>query len=134
MKVVLDSNVLVAAFAARGLCQAVFELCLNKHETFISEHILNEVQRALTKRVKLPKKIVSEVIEFLRDHSIVETAEKLSSAECRDPQDIKILGLALKTQSDFLVTGDQDLLVLKRFRGIAIASPREFWDHLRERQ
>lgn len=132
MKVVLDSNVLVAAFAARGLCQAVLELCLNKQETFISEYILNEVQHALSKRVKLPKKVVLEIIEWLRDHFILETAEKLDLKKCRDPQDIEILGLALKTQSDFLITGDQDLLVLKRLQGIAIVSPREFWDHLRK--
>jgi len=37
MKIVLDANVIVAAFAARGLCEAVFELCLSCHITAASE-------------------------------------------------------------------------------------------------
>lgn len=32
MKLVLDSNVIVAAFATRGLCGSLFEYCLESHE------------------------------------------------------------------------------------------------------
>ena len=32
MRVVVDANVAIAAVAARGLCEAVFELCLERHE------------------------------------------------------------------------------------------------------
>jgi hypothetical protein len=34
---VLDANVVVAAFAVRGLCEPVFELCLDSHEILLSE-------------------------------------------------------------------------------------------------
>jgi len=43
MKVVFDTNVIFSAFAARGLAQAAFELCLEKHTIVISEHILSEL-------------------------------------------------------------------------------------------
>jgi hypothetical protein len=33
MKIVLDANVAVAAFAARGLCESLFEFCLSSHES-----------------------------------------------------------------------------------------------------
>ena len=35
MKVVLDANVIVAAFASRGLCEAILELCLSEHEIIL---------------------------------------------------------------------------------------------------
>jgi len=40
MRVLLDTNVILAAFASRGLANAVFELCLEKHEIIISEYTL----------------------------------------------------------------------------------------------
>jgi predicted nucleic acid-binding protein len=47
VKVVLDTNVLVAAFASHGLCEEVFEVCLTSHQIFVSKHILAELRRAL---------------------------------------------------------------------------------------
>jgi predicted nucleic acid-binding protein len=45
MRIVLDTNVIVAAFAARGLCADVFEVCLENHTIIISEFILSEVEK-----------------------------------------------------------------------------------------
>jgi putative PIN family toxin of toxin-antitoxin system len=45
---------------------------------------------------------------------------------CRDPRDDKFLEVAVHGQADAIVTGDQDLLVLHPFRGIAILSPRDY--------
>ncbi len=47
MRVVLDTNVLVAAFAARGLCEALVAVCLQSHEVVLSEHILAELNKNL---------------------------------------------------------------------------------------
>ena len=45
---------------------------------------------------------------------------------CRDPEDDKILELALNGRADYIVTGDDDLLVMNPFRGIAILTPAQF--------
>lgn len=45
---------------------------------------------------------------------------------CRDPGDAKFLALALAAETDALVSGDEDLLVLHPWRGIAILRPAEF--------
>jgi len=50
MRIVLDVNVVVAAFAARGLCESLFELCLGNHEILLSEPLLAEIRRNLTKK------------------------------------------------------------------------------------
>ncbi len=45
---------------------------------------------------------------------------------CRDADDNKILAITLDSGCSHLVTGDSDLLVLKKFNGIGIVNPREF--------
>ena len=69
MKVVLDANVLIAAFAARGLCEALFELCLEKHEIAASAALLEEVKEKLTAKIKLPGETVVEIVRFLERHT-----------------------------------------------------------------
>jgi hypothetical protein len=45
---------------------------------------------------------------------------------CRDPDDNKLLEIAIAGRADCLVTGDQDLLVLDPFHGIPILTPAKF--------
>lgn len=45
---------------------------------------------------------------------------------CRDPRDDMLLEAAVEGQADYLVTGDQDLLVLNSFEGVAIVKPAAF--------
>ena len=45
---------------------------------------------------------------------------------CRDPSDDKILELAVNGRADYIITGDDDLLVMNPFRGIPIIRPAEF--------
>lgn len=52
----------------------------------------------------------------------------------RDPQDDRLLAAAVAGQARFLVTGDQDLLVLADFSKTQIVSPREFLDWLHSEQ
>lgn len=48
----------------------------------------------------------------------------------RDPNDAFLLALAVESRADFLVSGDEDLLVLVSFEGTRMISPREFLDSL----
>ena len=50
----------------------------------------------------------------------IETIE-----DCRDPKDNKFLELAIASSATFIVTGDQDLLVLNTYRGIKIRTIRD---------
>jgi putative PIN family toxin of toxin-antitoxin system len=44
----------------------------------------------------------------------------------RDPDDDKILACAIATQADWLISGDDHLLSVKRYKGISIVSPSQF--------
>ena len=131
MKVVLDTNVLVAAFATRGLCEAVPEVCLAGHDLVLSEPILKELRRHLRGKLKVPRPQAQTVVAFLREHAAVVAPAKVPADACRDRTDLAVLGTALAAEADCLVTGNRDLLDLREFRGTAILSPRAFHDRLR---
>jgi predicted nucleic acid-binding protein len=56
----------------------------------------------------------------------------LAEAVCRDPDDDHILALAATAGAEVIVSGDDDLLSLKRHHGVDIVSPRAFWDRQRD--
>lgn len=131
MRVVLDTNVIIAAFAARGLCSDIFELCLESHSIIISEHILSEVEKNLIRKVRLPESIAHDIIEYLRGVAEILEPSHANKNICRAEDDVKIIGTALSGNAGFIITGDDDLLVLKKYGKIKIVTPREFWSHLR---
>lgn len=131
MKVVLDANVIIAAFASRGLCESVLELCLAGHEVFVSAGLLDEVATNLRMKIKLPSQVVEGIEALLREHGTLIEPAPVSDDACRDPDDTKILGLTVASGADFLVTGDEDLLVLKKYEGVPIVSPRMFSEQVR---
>ena len=61
---------------------------------------------------------------FMREVELVEITETVEAS--RDPRDDKILELAVSGNADCIVTGDDDLLTLNSFRGIAIITPADF--------
>jgi len=131
VKVVLDTNVLVAAFATRGLCEAVLEVCLAGHDLVLSEPILKELRRHLRGKFKVPRVQAQAIVAFLREHAAVVAPATVPADACRDRTDLAVLGTALAAEADCLVTGDRDLLDLREFRRTAILSPRAFHDRLR---
>ena len=131
MRIVLDTNVIVAAFATRGLCAEVFEVCITGHALFVSEHILAEVSSALLKKIKLPKQTVHNVIDYLRDTAVIIEPDPINSTVCRDKNDLPVIGTATKGNVSLIVTGDADLLSLKNYMGVDIITPRELWNRLR---
>jgi uncharacterized protein len=126
MKIVLDSSVIVAAFAAHGLCEAVFELCLDSHQLLISTDLIDELKVALCKKIKLPSETVESITALILENAMIVVPASIPKDSCRDPNDLHILGLAAAGDAEYIITGDNDLLVLQSFRGCCILSPREF--------
>jgi len=131
VRVVLDANVLLAAFGTHGLCETLLAVCLERHELIVSQHLLDEVRRHLTTKFKLPALRTDTVVTFLREHAECVTPASTAADACRDPDDLPVLGTAVAGRADLLLTGDQDLLVLKIHAGIPILSPRAGYERLR---
>lgn len=128
MRVLLDANVIVAAFASRGLCEVVFEVCLDAHDIVMSDDLLDEVERSLRRIVKLHPETTDAILGLLRENCVFREPVKVRSAACRDPNDLHVLGLAAAAKAQCIVTGDKYLLVLERIGSCRILSPRQFSD------
>lgn len=128
MRVFLDTNVLVAAFATRGLCADVFRQVLAEHELVTGEVVLAELERAVRQKLGLPDRAVDDVMALLRRYHVQPKPKKKPDLAVRDPDDLWILASALAAKADVLVTGDQDLLVVRNPGDIVITDPRGFWE------
>jgi len=128
MRVILDANVFIAAVASRGLCDAIVERCLEQHHIILCEGLLDEIGEKLRDKIKVPSSLTSNYLALLREHSLVMEPAPLEPDLCRDPDDVKVLGLVPPSGADCIVTGDKDLLVLKQFQKVPILTPRQFWE------
>ena len=127
MRVFLDTNVLVSAFATRGLCADVLRLTLSEHDLVLGTVVVAELRRVLLGKIKLPKAQWSAIEAFLREHEVVARPRKAPSIRVRDASDRWILATAIAAKADVLVTGDRDLLDVAGESPVRILTPREFW-------
>ena len=132
MKIILDTNVIIAAFAARGLCNAIFELCLDRFDVVLSEIILKETSTHLKGKIKLPAAQCEAIVSYLRESCIVSKIDDVDASACRDKNDLHILGLAQHASADYIITGDNDLLALVQYKNCKIVNPREFWSVIKK--
>jgi uncharacterized protein len=131
VKIVFDTNVLLAGIFSRGLCEALLDACLGSECTVVlSEYILREFADHARNKFGAPAMEIREAIEFLRNHTEIVEPEKVPAGACRDEDDLPILGTALAGKADCLVTGDKDLLDLRECQGISIISPRTLYSQI----
>ena len=131
MRVCLDTNVLVAAFATRGLCADVLRTVLAEHELVIGDVILIELRRTLTTKFKLPTDRIDAIEAVLTMGPVIPKPGDPSAVMVRDAADRWILATAVAGAADVLVTGDHDLLVVAGDAPLRILDPRSFWELLR---
>ena len=127
MRVFLDTNIIVSAFATRGLCADLFREILAAHTLVTSEYILSETQDVLARGFKVPEETVIEIIALLRRQEMVITPATLPQLSIRDRDDLPVVATAIEAKADYLVSGDKDILSLIPLNDIKIATPREFW-------
>ncbi len=131
MRVFLDTNVLVSAFTARGLCADLFRQLLAEHDVMTGEVNLVELRRVLVNNFQASDNQVGVVEEQLRDQLVVPRPAAPNALYLRDPDDAWVLASALAGAADLLVTGDKDLLSVAADAPLPILSPREAWERLR---
>lgn len=132
MRIVIDTNLIVSAFIWGGTPLTLLkETRLNEIEMLASIDTFNELKRilarpkfieSLAKSNRKPEDIVSkyqELIQFVHPAIIPDNI-------VRDPKDIKFLACAVGGQADYIITGDNDLLILKEYQGIRIVTASEF--------
>lgn len=132
MKVVLDTNVWISSLLLRTPGKIVSAWQQAQFTIRTSDLILDEIRKVLSypkihKRLNMPQSSIDEYITFLRFFAEVIPLKKSAmnlSNKLRDPNDSPILLTFIESQSDYLITGDKDLLILGT--DYPIISPQEF--------
>jgi putative PIN family toxin of toxin-antitoxin system len=130
---VFDTNAIISALLfEQSVPGRAFYAGMDAGEILLSQATAVELSGAL-RRKKFDRYLTREereqfLVVFLREATVVEVVEEFSV--CRDPKDDKFLQLAVSGQAARVVTGDEDLLALHPFRGIAIMTPARFLEEL----
>jgi uncharacterized protein len=130
VRIFLDTNVLVSAHVARGLCADLTRRVLAEHVLLVGEVVLVELRRVLKNRLHVPDELMAQVERDLRRETVVPKPHAPSDLPIRDPSDRWIVASAVAGKADILVTGDQDLLAAAGEAPLPILSPRAAWEML----
>jgi uncharacterized protein len=133
IRAVLDANIYISALIrpvappgrilGKLLRDAAFEVVL-------SPAIIGEVQRALA-YPRIRKLLRIDLDPMLWFEDIVVVADLVADTQiepglCADPDDDKYIAAAVAGRAAYLVTGDSQLLSIKRHEAINMIAPRAF--------
>jgi putative PIN family toxin of toxin-antitoxin system len=122
---VLDTNVLIAAVVAEGLCRDIARRRVKAHTLVTSPALLDELANTLRDKFGVePSEL--PLLAAYRDRSDVVQPSPLPSPVCRYADDDMVLATAVAGMAEVIVSGDADLLTLGAYAGIRILSPRQF--------
>jgi len=133
VRLVVDTNVLIAGLIAEGLCRDIVKRRLPACELFTSRVLLDELAEKLQEEFGLEPKDLPLLKIYEKEASVVKP-KPLTHPVCRDVDDDEVLATALAAKAEIILTGDNDLLVLREFRGIKILSPRQFAEWMDQKQ
>ncbi len=129
MIVVLDTNIVVAALVANGLCRELVHRTIRLRVLATSEALLHELETTLREKFDITLSVAA-FLDLFRASIQVAEPRPLPARVCRDETDDVVLATAVAAGADAIVTGDQDLLVLGSYQNISIVSPRSFLEQL----
>lgn len=127
MRVVVDTNVWVSALVFGGNPRKVFEQIISRgYLIVVSEELLSEIRRVISgKFPDFAADLEALVVALgLRIEKTVLGAQTIKIA--RDPKDNMVLETAIAGGADYIISGDDDLLSLKKFKTVKIVSPANF--------
>lgn len=128
MTVVLDTNVLISALINPGPARSlVYQLIKTSVNIAISDYIIAETEAVLRRSKFRRRQILTQIWQELKPVLTVAAVNKkaISAKFLRDPKDHPILVTAQKTNADYLITGDDDLLTLKNWQRVKIITIRQ---------
>lgn len=128
MRAVIDTNVFVSGIFWSGPPKHILQHWKDrKFELILTEEVIEEYQEVLHRLSKKVKQIdVDKIIQLVTFYGHLCEPVKLPSAISRDPDDDKFIAAAISGNAKVIVSGDQDLLVLKKYESIDIIAAKAF--------
>ena len=128
MKLVLDTNVFISAFYWGGNPQKVIDrIITGLDELYVSDKILKEISEVMTRpKFKTEQETIDKYIETIEKICKKIFTEGRIKGICRDIDDDDKLECGIICNADYIITGDDDLLVLGNYETIKIITPIEY--------
>lgn len=128
MRILFDTNVLVAAFLRGGSSYDVIEQAIHEHEIYYTTFIIGEFRRVFKNKFHYPNSIINEFAVFIEEFFIEGITADVIENICRDSDDDQVLADGIINGINVIITGDKDLLDLKTHKGIRIIHPNKYWN------
>jgi putative PIN family toxin of toxin-antitoxin system len=131
LNIVVDTNQFLSGFIYHGMMKTVFDLVLDtKLRLYVSPALKTEVLEKL-QEFNVDELARNEVMFFMDLRGIlVKPTMKIEA--CRDKEDNFALELSEESNADYLITRDNDLLDLHRWKQTKIIKPEDFLPLLRK--
>jgi uncharacterized protein len=132
-KVILDTNLWISFLITKQFSGIDDLIIGGKIKLIFSKESIEEFL-TVAKREKFRKFFSDHDITYLLrlfDHYGKLTDVSIDVTECRDLKDNFLLSLAVESKSDYLVTGDNDLLILKKIKNTKILNWTDFIKEIR---
>ena len=127
MRIVIDTNVIASAIFFGGLPRELIEHLVKRElSAFASPEIINEYQETIKElSSKYSKK--TPIFPLNTIISSIRLIDPVSDVQvCRDPDDDKFISCALDAKCVYIVSGDKDLLSIRKYKNIEILTVSEF--------
>lgn len=131
MKIVVDTNIIISGTFFGGYPARVLEYILDdKCQAFVSDEIIDEYRYIAEKFVLTNQGLFGKTYlnKLLEKMILIQPTSRVEI--CRDPKDDKFIECAIDAKALYIVSGDQDLLVLKNVDDVKIVTAKEFCELL----
>jgi len=128
-RIVIDTNCFVSRLLTpKSINSQAVRYAFDFHQILVSADTLTELE------IVLSRKKFNNYVSFEERQKFILYLKNLAEIVditnhvqvCRDPKDDKFLSLAIAGNANIIITGDEDLLVLKCYQNIPILSPKDF--------
>lgn len=132
-RLVIDTNVFISVFLLHGRSSALVPLLLSRKTVLlVNGEILKEYfEVAIRPKFGHTPGRIRELFGALRPHVLVVKPVAKTTVHLRDPKDLRFIDCAIAGDADFIVSGDKDLLVIRRVGEIPVISMAELIERIR---
>lgn len=125
-RVVIDTNVIISALLFGGNSKKIIEKLIRKDFiAFISPQLISELIEILSQKFNFSQEMIKKIqVQILYLFHLVYPSKTVDVV--RDRDDNRVIEVALESGSLVIITGDKDLLILKKYKNILIVSPKDF--------
>jgi putative PIN family toxin of toxin-antitoxin system len=129
LRIFLDTNVLASALTTRGLCADVLQRVIEDYELVTGEIVIEELLKVLSRKFDARMDKLRQTDRFLRRFHVEPKPRLLPDLDLSERNDLIVIGSAINAKAEILITGDHEMLALKKKpKDLRIINPREFWN------